>query len=335
MTEKVGYERAIEKLFKKHGDKIFMFNYNKMGDYADFTCNVCGYEWTVIASEVINGGRGCKKCGYISTGWKLMLPYSEVYNRIKNRGCSLISENYVNNTEDLDIEYPCGHINSLSLACFLRNKVSCRKCFLETYYKFRYSEDDIVEILELNNLTFLEFENGYKDGSSKVTYSCSFGHVTKRDVKYVVKFPTCKKCSYRNKETHGWVGAKNLAQLGRSRIEKWNKESLNFYNYECVISGETHDLDVHHLYGFSLIFDEAVSNCNFSLGKEMKEYTEQEIDFLMEEIERLHENREIGICLYRPIHVLFHNLYGRGNNTPEQFYEFCSRIDSGDIQLPT
>jgi hypothetical protein len=334
MTGKVILEEAIEKLYEKHGDKISMFNYSKMGKRADFVCNICGYNWTTFASDVINGGRGCKKCGYKSTGKKLTLSYSEVYDRIKNRGCILISEIYVNNSEDLDIKYPCGHINSLSLNCFSRNKVSCRKCFLETYYKFRYSEDDIVEILKLNNLKFLKFEEEYKDGSSKIIYECPFGHITIRDVKYVIKFPTCKKCSYRKKETHGWVGAKTLAQLGRSRIEKWNKESLEFYNYVCAISGKDYDLDVHHLYGFNMIFDESVYNCNFSIGKEMKEYSEQEIDFLMEEIERLHKNREIGICLHRPIHVLFHNFYGRGNNTPDQFYEFVERIKSGEIKIP-
>ena len=334
MTNKVTYDEAIERLFEKHGDSISILKYFKMGDYALFRCNTCGNEWKTQANNLFNGGHGCPKCLYVANGKKLSLSYLEVYNRIKKRGCELISKEYKNNIQKLKIRYLCGHINEMSLNGFLGNKVSCRKCFLEKYYKFRYGEDDIVEILESNNLKFLGFDGEYKDGSSKVIYECSLGHVTKRDVKYVINFPTCKKCSYRNKETHGWLGAKNLAQLGRSRIEKWNSESLNFYNHTCIISGKNYDLDVHHLYGFNLIFNEALSNCNFSIGKEIEEYSEYEIDSLMEEIEKLHKNKKIGICLYRPIHVLFHNYYGRGNNTPNQFYEFQSRIQSGEIQIP-
>ena len=42
MTVKISLEEANKRLYEKHGDKITMFNYIRMNDYADFVCNICG-----------------------------------------------------------------------------------------------------------------------------------------------------------------------------------------------------------------------------------------------------------------------------------------------------
>lgn len=334
MTPKTNYKEANRRLIEKHKNKIIMFNYIKMNYQASFICNVCKYKWQTNASSVINGGKGCPECSKIRGGQKRSLSYLNVYNCIQKEGCELLSSKYKNNLQKLEIKYPCGHINNISFANFTRRKISCRKCFKEKYYKFRYGLDDIVEILEFNGLTFLGFDGEYEHGNSKLIYQCSLGHITKRDVKYVIKFPTCKKCSYHNPTTHNWNGGfEKLAHLIRSRMEKWSKECLEFYNYTCVISGKTDNIDVHHLYGFNMIVQEAVYNCRFSEKKSIEEYTEWEIDSVAEETQKLHEKYS-GICLTKAIHILFHNYYGRGNNTTDQFYEFQSRISSGEIQLP-
>jgi hypothetical protein len=342
MTARVLINEAKERLFDKFGDTISILDYSYMNADATFICNICGYQWTTQANNLFSGGHGCQKCLYKANGRKLALPYEYVYSRILELGCELLSPTYNTNSDDLDIRYPCGHINSISYANFTKRKISCRKCFLEKYYKFRYSEDDIIELLESNNLTFIEFDGEYKHGSSKVIYKCPLGHITTRDVKYVIKFPTCKKCSY-SKASQGmgvfsrsWKGGvAKISGFARTRLDAWARESFAFHNGTCFVSGETKQIEIHHLYGFNMILQEALANCGLSERKSRGDYTNKETDMIADEIELLHKKYPLGLCLTKSIHKLFHYYYGRGNNTPEQFYEFCSCIDSGDIQLPT
>ena len=64
-------------------------------------------------------------------------------------------------------------------------------------------------------------------------------------------------------------------------------------NFKCFITGRDHDLECHHLIGFQ-----------------------------HEETRYLIQN---GVAICKEIHVEFHNQYGRGYSTPEQFEEFCTK----------
>ena len=64
-------------------------------------------------------------------------------------------------------------------------------------------------------------------------------------------------------------------------------------SFKCFITGDTSNLECHHLIGWSY------------------EPTRYSI--------------ENGVAIAATIHKLFHNEYGRGLNTPEQFEEFCKK----------
>jgi hypothetical protein len=130
-------------------------------------------------------------------------------------------------------------------------------------------------------------------------------------------------------------GVAKISGFARTRLDAWARESFAFHNGTCFVSGETKQIEIHHLYGFNMILQEALANCGLSERKSRGDYTNKETDMIADEIELLHKKYPLGLCLTKSIHKLFHYYYGRGNNTPEQFYEFCSCIDSGDIQLPT
>lgn len=64
-------------------------------------------------------------------------------------------------------------------------------------------------------------------------------------------------------------------------------------NWKCFISGETEKLECHHLIGW------AYAPTRYEIAN--------------------------GVLVSRSIHVDFQNKYGRGNNIPEQFEEYCEK----------
>ena len=75
--------------------------------------------------------------------------------------------------------------------------------------------------------------------------------------------------------------------------QDFRREVLKRDNYKCVITGMGGNLEVHHLNGVSLSKEEALMPSN-------------------------------AVTLHASVHAKFHLVYGRGNNTKEQFEEFRS-----------
>lgn len=74
----------------------------------------------------------------------------------------------------------------------------------------------------------------------------------------------------------------------------WKVGVLRASNFACFVTGATNDLHCHHLLGW------------------WNEATRYEISN--------------GIAITSDVHKEFHNLYGRGQNMPLQFEEFCLKI---------
>ena len=58
----------------------------------------------------------------------------------------------------------------------------------------------------------------------------------------------------------------------------------------------------------------------------------EELEIIENECIRLHYSYGLGIALSPKIHDLFHSVYSRYNNTPEQFKEFQQRYLSGEFK---
>lgn len=340
MTRKLSIEEARERI-KESGKKIKILEYKRAGEKAKLKCTECGTIWDAVFTNIINrDGKGCPKCSNVSRGYKKALKYNDVRDYVEQTGCSLLSKEYFNNHENLSILYPCGHINKLTLNNFKRG-FGCRKCWEKRSYADRYGSDEVIDILLDNGLRFIDFPNGYVSGQSKVRYSCNYGHVTERYIKYFIKFPTCKKCkiesrgiSQRGENGNNWQGGiTELNFIIRGRLNNWRMLSAKNCNYRCVITGSDVDLDVHHLYSFNLIVKEVLAKRGLDGNFKYSEMNPDDVEDIIKEVIDKHFSIGYGVCLKSSIHELFHIKYGYGNNTPEQFYDFVKKIKSGQIQI--
>ena len=109
------------------------------------------------------------------------------------------------------------------------------------------------------------------------------------------------------------------------QVEKWKKEALKQSNNICQISGLKYDLQVHHLYSFNLIVLDAHVLHNIEIKEHVKEYTEDELILLEDYVIKWHSNTNNAVVLNKEIHMKFHQEYGYGNNTLEQYNEFLKK----------
>lgn len=204
----------------------------------------------------------------------------------------------------------------------------------------RMDFDKLKQIFKNKNMTLISDETEYDTRDSILLYICdkhpeiSVQSTTYNNVRNCNC--TCSACIKENSygENHPrWNGG--ISQINhylRGCIELWKKDGMQQCNYKCIISNERFNV-IHHLYGFDKIIEETFSTLNIEIKPLLVNYSIEELENLKDKLLELHYKYGLGVCLRGDIHSLFHKLYGRGNNTPEQFYEFKSKIESGEIIL--
>ena len=137
--------------------------------------------------------------------------------------------------------------------------------------------------------------------------------------------PKCKKLDVSGENHWNWKGGITpIHNYLRSSLLKWKRDSMKNCNYKCIITGDRFE-DIHHLYSFSNILFESLNELNFQLYKDINNYTITELKILEKKVLEVHYRYPLGVCITNNIHKLFHLIYGRVNNTPEQWEEFVSK----------
>lgn len=110
----------------------------------------------------------------------------------------------------------------------------------------------------------------------------------------------------KGKDSPLWKGDKHERWRPTNHVEyqEWRKKVKKRDNYTCQISGLKNsirrEIDVHHLHAW-----QSYPDLRYDISN--------------------------GIVMWSKLHTLFHGLYGRGDNTPEQFQEFKQRYDNREF----
>lgn len=112
-----------------------------------------------------------------------------------------------------------------------------------------------------------------------------------------------------------------LSEYIRKRNKQWKKDSIKNCGYQCVITQGRFQA-IHHLYGMNLILKETLEELSMIEKEHFEDYTENELNIIVNKFYEVQSRYPLGLCLSKEIHKDFHDKYGYGNNTPEQFEKY-------------
>ena len=120
----------------------------------------------------------------------------------------------------------------------------------------------------------------------------------------------------------------DLNKYLRGNIYQWKLNSIAACNNQCILSGSK-DYAIHHLYNFQTILDMYVDEYDIQVFDSVNDYTKQELEYIVETFNIFHSQFPLGVCVDKELHKLFHHLYGKTFNTPEQWEEFSNNYKKG------
>ena len=119
----------------------------------------------------------------------------------------------------------------------------------------------------------------------------------------------------------------------RGLNEQWFNDCKQQANYTCELTKKVGGkLHTHHLKAFNAIVLEAHELHNIEVHEMIGEYTQEELHIIEEYVESWHKDSSNAVVLCEEVHNLFHKLYGKGGNTPEQYIEFKQRYLNGEFK---
>ncbi len=290
-------------------------------------------------TDLIDRNAGCKYCGYERSSLKNKIvrgfTFEKIFSEFDERGYNLLSKEYINAKEFL--MYQCRkHPEEIQYITY--DKFSqghgCQVCRYETLSQmFREDFEVVKNAFEIKNLTLLT--DNYINSDQSLEYICN-KHINKgiQTITYDSLKGSifgCKYCVIENmsgENNWNWKGGNTPLHnyLRDKTIKGWKISSFEKFNWTCIITGiKLQKNIIHHLYSFSNIVYETLDDLKYPVYNAVNKYTKEELRKIEQLCLEKHYKYGLGVCLTKPIHNLFHKLYGKGSNTSEQFQEFTQR----------
>ncbi len=295
----------------------------------------CNHEWDCQPKSIINMKQGCPKCKGKNNAKKFSLNYDYIKSQIKlEKGYELLSKKYINAKTHLDIYCSENHIFKKDWNHWQKGE-RCPVCSkIEQNDSQKYPIDEILKSLKEDKLEIVEWLDDYKNRDSRFILKCEENHVCQRTVgAYLTnksrRGEICPQCSWdrtgisiSGANHYMWKGGTTaIRNHFQMQLLDWKKESMKHHDYKCVLTGSK-NFEIHHLYGFDKIIEEVFELSKLVIHQKIGDYTQDELNILDKNLLKLHDKYGFGICLDSEIHKEFHQKYGYGNNTPDQFNDF-------------
>lgn len=339
----------IIKEIEEMGCKYISGEYKNRCSVLTISCKECNQHFQIKYEYIQRDHCGlCSDCYNQKVSEERRLNIDDVMSYIENQGCEYIFGNYINNKSILGIKCQCGNIYERPYTDFQQGQILCSDCSKkQKIINCTNNIEDVIRFIKDNGAKYISGE--YIDNESKLTLRCECGELFERTYANIQRSQksgkiTCNKCSYKRRgdnnrkyaiEDSPYMSFNNII---RAKLLSWSNNIRKLYNYKCPITNQNKNLIVHHLNGFSLIVESVIKKYDESIKSRDNITVIPNIDLankIIEEVVQEH-NDSTGILISSNIHNHFHNIYGRGNNTPEQFDEFLNQfyhLRLSDIQI--
>lgn len=282
-----------------------------------------------------NAKNKCPECA-----GKQKITIEKVKNEFLDKGYILLESEFINS--HVKMKYKCkkhpNKIREISYNNFKQGKgcVDCAKEKRKLKTKEKYF--DIKDLFTNRGYRLLTSYEEYENTHQKLKYICNkhpdFGVQFVTYHNFLKTKHNCKKCiseNYRGDHFSTWKGGTEaLYDHLRKKLDGWKKDSMEACGYRCVITGGYFDV-IHHLYSFNKIVSETLNILGLEFKSKISEYSTEELIAIENLCLELHKKYGLGVCLSKEIHDLFHKIYGKYDNTPEQFEEFKERYKNGEF----
>lgn len=172
-----------------------------------------------------------------------------------------------------------------------------------------------------NSCKFQEYETQYIIDNYKTMTDKEIGIALNRDWRAILD----KRCRMHLTKEHLRTCYDDIYEYLRRNNSEWKNQSMKSCNYKCVITGGRFD-EIHHLYGFNKIVNETLNALGIDKTSAVFSFDEDTLLKILNKFRELQELYPLGVCLRKDIHTQFHNIYGYGDNTIEQWNEFIQTI---------
>lgn len=161
----------IRKAIKSRNGELLSKFYRNQNTILEVRCVICD-NINFVSFHTIWAGNWCRGCNKKRKSEKLKVPYSYVKHIIEERNCTLLSKEYHNNKQKLDVK--CNICNHIWHPIFhnLNGGSGCPRCVkIELAKKFKYSFEYVKSYIEKHNCALLS--NEYVNNRSLLQIKCS------------------------------------------------------------------------------------------------------------------------------------------------------------------
>lgn len=208
---------------------------------------------------------------------------------------------------------------------------SCTIDEILTFFPNRSRQTIIQKAVSLGLTSKLVIDTEYSESERKFVLDNYIKHTDKELGKLLNRSASSVnnyRCRNGLLNTHEKYSYKDLSDYIRGNNFKWKKESMIDCNYKCILTHERFD-DIHHVYSFNLILSEVLELLNITIKPCIDDYSKDELQNILDLFIIIQNKHPLGVCLTKEVHTLFHNKYGYGNNTQNQWNEFVKDYNNG------